>query len=468
MKKLILIISILLISSTSFGAWQDTLESNFDKVSTFDDLQDWHGTATDYVYDQAQMPKKLDGSASMWHMYSNWDTPKTDWIRNHGAGLAFSGSKSLCINYNCLYDGDPPEETLGYGPSRIGTFFGDGVTGKSGYKKVHIFFMLYIPSTFYPRTADNTAWIWQNGYVKTLEVETGFTAINYYGNATEHAATCESPLSLRSDYGCQFTVFNIQTPGSAAPNTLCYYGQTNYADNAGGCYAYAYYNNTTDFLQLRQTNLTDSVLAGQWFGVEMVLDIGTLNTEDGYHTVNIYSSSGTLLSTESRTGLNNNRLLDHYYNKITIGGNLTRSGTAWSPETRMYYDDFIINGSEIAPTYFSLLAGSPVYEAPTITGPDDFSTTSSSVEIEGAYTVDSGLTVDTITWTLGESGGFAVAALGAFSCTVPVELGENSIVFEITDSESETANDTTIVTRSSVKTSKINGTAVLKGAVIHQ
>lgn len=89
----------------------------------------------------------------------------------------------------------------------------------------------------------------------------------------------------------------------------------------------------------------------------------------------------------------------------------------------------------------------PVYDTPTITGPNDFSTTSASVEIEGTYTVDSELTVDTVTWTLGESSGFCVAALGVFSCTVPVELGTSSIVFEITDSNSGTANDSITITR---------------------
>lgn len=110
--------------------------------------------------------------------------------------------------------------------------------------------------------------------------------------------------------------------------------------------------------------------------------------------------------------------------------------------------------------------GGPTYDAPTITGPADFSTTESSVEIEGTYTVDSELTVDTVTWTLGESSGFCVAALGVFSCTVPVELGANSIVFTVTDSNAGTANDSITVTRIK-KTSKINGSATVKNATIH-
>jgi hypothetical protein len=89
------------------------------------------------------------------------------------------------------------------------------------------------------------------------------------------------------------------------------------------------------------------------------------------------------------------------------------------------------------------------YDDPTITGPADFSTTAPSVEINGSYTIDPDLPDQSviITWTLGESSGFAVAALGVFSCTVPVELGANSIVFAVTDSNSGTANDSITITR---------------------
>lgn len=108
---------------------------------------------------------------------------------------------------------------------------------------------------------------------------------------------------------------------------------------------------------------------------------------------------------------------------------------------------------------------SPVYDAPTIAGPNDFSTTASSVEIEGTYTVDSELTVSTVTWALGEASGFCIAALGVFSCTVPVELGVNSIVFTVTDSNSGTANDSITVTRAPLDPDPIGRTYVDKAAL---
>ena len=136
---------------------------------------------------------------------------------------------------------------------------------------------------------------------------------------------------------------------------------------------------------------------------------------------------------------------------------------------QIYIDDVVISTTYIGTDY--VIGDPPVtYDAPTITGPADSSTTSTSVEIEGTYTVDSDLSDQSVivTWTLGEASGFAVAALGVFSCTVPVELGTNSIVFEITDSNSGTDSDTTVVTRTEqVKTTKINGSATIKNATIH-
>lgn len=130
------------------------------------------------------------------------------------------------------------------------------------------------------------------------------------------------------------------------------------------------------------------------------------------------------------------------------------SGAAYDSTTNRLYvmqdaaDEY--SGSDY-PIIHVFLVGteSPVYDQPAITGPEDFSTTESSVEINGGYTTDPDLPDQSviITWTLGESSGFAVTALGVFSATVPVELGANSIVFEVTDSNSVTDTDTVVVTR---------------------
>ncbi|EKD58454.1 MAG: hypothetical protein ACD_56C00119G0001, partial [uncultured bacterium] len=58
--------------------WQQTLESNFDIVETFDNLQDWSanglfpsGTGSATVYDHSLLPKKLDGSDGQWDYWNN-------------------------------------------------------------------------------------------------------------------------------------------------------------------------------------------------------------------------------------------------------------------------------------------------------------------------------------------------------------------------------------------------------------
>lgn len=53
------------------------------------------------------------------------------------------------------------------------------------------------------------------------------------------------------------------------------------------------------------------------------------------------------------------QFFDHYYNKITLGGNiLDNFGVIQSPNTdgRFYYDDVIVNDVRIGPVYFSTLA----------------------------------------------------------------------------------------------------------------
>ncbi len=48
--------------------WQRTLEDSFDIVETFDQLQDWTGSGSGNVFSPTGdgMPKKLDGSDSVW------------------------------------------------------------------------------------------------------------------------------------------------------------------------------------------------------------------------------------------------------------------------------------------------------------------------------------------------------------------------------------------------------------------
>ncbi len=325
----------------------------FDIVETFDQLQDWHGTATDYVTTPSQMPKKLDGSPSIWHMYSNWETPKADWIRNHGTGYVWNGTKSLCINYNNLSSSiSDSNEVLGYGPSRMSTFFGNGVSGKSGYKKIHIFYMIRFRDGFFARNTANDGWEYVNGYLKTLEICSGFTGIRTWGSMSDRALVCDNP-QVRSEYGPNATVLNITGGGLSLKSLLCYLDTSltaSYTTNS--CYHYA-----QKITEYRGANIANEFINNKWVGVEVIEDIGTLNNSDGSLTINIYSDTGKLIGTESRT--NQARLVqfDHYYNKITIGGNMNLSGGSATPENRFYIDDFIIDDQPIAEKYFKMCSG---------------------------------------------------------------------------------------------------------------
>lgn len=154
------------------------------------------------------------------------------------------------------------------------------------------------------------------------------------------------------------------------------------------------------------------------------------------------------------------------WNMAIIGGNVRNWFAPNESEAEQWY---AIDGVTVATTYAEAVnpTGTPTYDPPTITGPDDFSTSASSVEINGSYTRDVNLPDQSVvvTWTLGESSGFCVAALGVFSCTVPVELGANNIVFAVTDSNSGTANDSITVTRTAP--SSITSTSISHGVLRH-
>ncbi len=71
--------------------------------------------------------------------------------------------------------------------------------------------------------------------------------------------------------------------------------------------------------------------------------------------------------------------------------------------------------------------------------------------------------------TTADDGTFDEAVEAWTALGVTLSLGANTITATGTDSDSATDTDTVSITRTApVKTSKINGSAVLKGAVIHQ
>ncbi|HAM36056.1 MAG TPA: hypothetical protein DCP85_09055, partial [Elusimicrobia bacterium] len=67
-------------------------------------------------------------------------------IANHGSNTWGSNGKSLLMN---LGDNDNANALKGVGAQRLGVFFGDGASGKSGYKKIHVFMMIKFAPAFF-------------------------------------------------------------------------------------------------------------------------------------------------------------------------------------------------------------------------------------------------------------------------------------------------------------------------------
>lgn len=375
----VLTIILLMLPCVTHGDWEATLSANFDIVDTFDNITPWYGTTTGNVDNQTVMPNKTGGSDSIWQFYSAdyVGTPEKPWIGDHGMGNNFSGSQSLCINYHLLYT-DNPEEMRGYGPSRLATFFGDGITGNSGYETIHVFFMQkYAPGYFKIDPSDGDGYaMYTSGYNKLYDIASGFTAITHWGNTEEYNSVCMASSSAgRNDYGLNCIVINAFAGGASLPYSVIY--------GVGGV-THAYVDTTncpepTD-TPLYYTNMSGSPFyfptvnvatqhdSGVYYGVEIIAKISTMNASDGYVTIKTYTNIGTLIGEQIKTGLDSLRMFNHKYNKFVFGGNRAYTDPATNAittESRIYYDDFIIDDQEIAPRYFTLLTGIPKHNSKT-------------------------------------------------------------------------------------------------------
>jgi len=352
--------------------WQQRLEQQFDIVETFDGLQNWRG-GTGYHWDLATMPKKADGTRSIWTYYTEDAPAVDDWIKDHGEySWARENSptpKSLCINYN-NFVGAPD----GYGPSRLGTFWGDGVTGKSGYKKIYVFFMVkFRPGFFALKQGSSTEFEWV-GTIKFFDICSGFTQVNYWGTSSEHSQTCGSDQD-NVEYGLDFSVINIAGGGDSNGPSLFTADSSFIATNSGSCWTTGYSNflkgnlPNAYLLSGSEGSFAQPYLSGKWIGVEIAMDMGTRGNSDGSTELWLYDESGNVVAHILKTGLDKLVNFDHYYNKVTLGGN--RFGAGYDPdpgdsnENRFYVDDFIIHGQRIGPTYFSILNGQPQPNPPS-------------------------------------------------------------------------------------------------------
>lgn len=213
------------------------------------------------------------------------------------------------------------------------------------------------------------------GTIKHLLVSQGFwydsTTLPYLQNQDANGGnSCDGTPS--DFYGTNFTIFNWRAQSDYTDLVI--------TDNQGqasipnwgvlsGCYGYL--GGVGDYKNYGDNSGIDNIyLNKQWLGIEYILDKGVCGTPTGSITIKFYNEAGVEIGNESRTNLllcdtgsAGPDVLDSPYNKINIGGNRFGSGYSYdytdSWDNRYYLDDLIISGTEIAPTYFSMLAGNP-------------------------------------------------------------------------------------------------------------
>jgi len=431
----------LLLPASEVGAatWEQTLRDSYDIVDSFDQLQDWSAnglypsnSGDPRAYDTTLLPKKLDGSNSLWGYWANkyptpivggisngpfqegetvanglgakWEYRQTyvidgvtylrlrdpvtgsvgafsagdtltglssgatatitGWprmIASHGSNTWRGSGKSLMMN---LGDNDNGAGAMaGIGAQRLGLFFGNGVTGKSGYKKIHVFMMVKFAPTYFGVSGSQSDIDYINVF-KFLDLCTGFTSIKTYGSPEDQASIEQTSPQTTTEYGANVSIVNINgggasnagrafflenisaahvTPGTAPPTYYESANVTKVMTNNDGSYP-------TNGADVNRVYPTGS--GGEWFGVEVISDLGTIDSSDGTTELYIYDNKGNVKGHYSATGLLKLVHFDHYYNKITIGGNRRTGPSTSKTDGRYWIDDFIVHSSRIGPSYF--------------------------------------------------------------------------------------------------------------------
>ena len=388
--------------------WQETLESNFDIVETFDELSVWAGNSSSVGYYFTDLPvKEVDNSPSIWDMYYYQSSTAStyNWIDEFGATNVWGGvGKSLRMDLS-------QQGMLNHkGPSRFGLYFtnGNGYASSgeinSGYDDIHIFYMLKMPYNHFPyRDADgNFTGYWS--YYKFNTLCAGFySASEAYD---EYAAA-----NLQGQvYGQSHFLPDIKT--GATYNYELFFKPGLRLDSA--------YDTTWDNGLLYEAY--DAVLAGasessmkpylgtgigneQWFGVEFHQTTGTPGNNDAVSEMWLYNSDGIATKIFEKTdGIVVEAGQNYNYNKFFFGGNHSFLPQEISEGLDMayYVDDFIINDQRIGPTYFSLLNNQSVPE-----------TCSDNIQNQDETGIDCGGVCDT--------------------CVVPITYGLSNFISAITN-----------------------------------
>ncbi len=366
---LVFVFSFFVFNNAQAQVWQETLENQFDYVSTFDELQDWHagtlgesGNSGLFTTELTSQPKKLDGSPSMWTMWQT-DVPGyeggEEWIGPRAdASNVWQGAKSLCIAYKNLRSADAPN-TGEKGPAHLATFIGDGVTGKSGLKNLHLFYMLKLPTGYFRPKLDPADGYETPPTVKDIQMLSGFTEMMRWGTEEDRATVPIDNGAVLRSYGMNTHIPTITGGGDSNPQEL---------------YAKDTWLMPNETLTGYQAHLLSPVIwqnnsfvamyeAQEWVGIEWSIIRGDVDIPNGSIRQTIYDEHGNVLS----SSIIENEILmshyDHYWNKIVFGGNWNSSTEDRDTDITHYYvDDAIIDDVEIAPTYFSLLNSQSIPE----------------------------------------------------------------------------------------------------------
>ena len=321
----------------------------FDIVDTFDNLKNWKGKAWSgskakvcIEKDAGDLPVKQDGSPSIWTGYTHFNSSDAagDWIADHGSGNVWRGSgKSMRMDIGGGTGGTP-----GYGPERFITYFGNG-SRNSGYSDVYIFFMAKIDPAQFPTEISNGVGKYVAGkpYVywrswKFFTVTHGFESTFVHGDA-------DAP---RDNYGWhQWNTHLRPIDGKMGTKIEGWYEGSDSQSGVDDNWVYS-------------SSPIAGIPLGEWFGIEVHYSLGTAGTNSGKEEIWIYdqNGNGTLYMSKSNLYVQHSKLKGDKINKFWIGGNNSNE-YIWGPTMvpEYYIDDFIVNGSRIGPTYFSLIAG---------------------------------------------------------------------------------------------------------------
>jgi len=325
--------------------WQEVLEQHFDIVETFDQLQDWTGqnvNGQDRV--RENLPKKQDGSDSIWDFYDYWTTEQTiseNWIGFHSAENVWRGrGKSLLMDIDNTYSKK--------GPARFGFYFGtpDGGTPNaysregspdSGYDEVYYFYMLKFPHDEFPKD-ENGAYKYFD-YQKLNVLASGFRSVSdpvsdskAYGPSNTHPV-----ISFCSNYCGENAMNNITV-------------KLNYFKFPEGEIVH-------DSFWPTDGGLNEFIANEEWFGLEFYTKRGTPGVADGQIKIWLYDKDGNvdeILNVEEFMTMVES--WNYKYNKFFFGGNLSYHSEveAQNLDTSYFVDDFIMDDARIGPKYFSL------------------------------------------------------------------------------------------------------------------